>query len=70
MQITVVLARYPEGTPRAGDLAAYVVQDNERRGRNLLAGIRATGVPYAQTVVKREIQRILPGARIRFEGPG
>jgi hypothetical protein len=70
MTVTVVLCRYPEDTPRAGELTAYVIQEDQRRGHNLLAGIRATGVPYAQEVVKREIRRIIPGVQITFEGPG
>jgi hypothetical protein len=28
-----------------------------------------TGVPYAQTMVKREINWLFPGAEITFEGP-
>jgi len=68
-EIHVVFVRYPADTPKAGNLSAYVLQEGERRGHNLLAGIYATGVPYAQTVVKREIQRLIPGVKITFEGP-
>jgi hypothetical protein len=69
MKLTVVLARYPPDTPQAGYLAAYIVQEGARRGRNLLAGIRATGVPYAQTMVQRELNCLIPGTEITFEGP-
>ena len=69
MKLTVVLARYPIGTPKAGYLAAYAVSENAKRGRNLLAGMHITGVPYAQTMVKREINYLIPGAEIEFEGP-
>jgi hypothetical protein len=69
MKLVVVLARYPTGTPKAGYLAAYVVSDHAKRGRNLLAGMHITGVPYAHIVVKREIGYLMPGAEITFEGP-
>jgi hypothetical protein len=69
VKLTVVLARYPEGTPKAGQLAAYVVTEDDKRGRNLLAGMSITRVPYAQTMAKREINWLLPGAQVKFEGP-
>jgi hypothetical protein len=69
MKLTVVLARYPPNTPKAGYLAAYAVSEDARRGRNLLAGMHITGVPHAKNMVKRELNYLMPGAEITFEGP-
>jgi hypothetical protein len=69
MKLTVVLARYPEGTPKAGQLAAYVVQELTKRGHNLLAGQQIIGVPAARDAVKRELRCLIPGVEIIFEGP-
>jgi hypothetical protein len=69
MKLTVVLARYPPDTPKAGCLAAYIVQEGARRGRNLLAGMHITGVPYARIMVQREMNCLIPGVKIEFEGP-
>jgi hypothetical protein len=69
MKLTVVLARYPPDTPKAGYLAAYAMSENSKRGRNLLAGTHITGVPYAKDTVKREISYLIPGAEVTFEGP-
>jgi hypothetical protein len=69
MKLTVVLARYPPDTPKAGYLAAYVVQELSKRGANLLAGRFFTGVPGAREAVKRELNCLIPGTEITFEGP-
>jgi len=69
MKLTVVFARYPPDTPKAGFLSAYVVQENATRGRNLLAGRYITGLPGAREAVKREIRWMIPGAEIEFDGP-
>jgi hypothetical protein len=61
MKLPVVLQRYPTGGPQAGRLHAHVLQDGIKRGRNLLAGHRLTGVAYAQTVVTQELNDDFPG---------
>jgi hypothetical protein len=61
MKLTVVLQRYPADSPHAGRLYAHVLQDGIKRGRNLLAGHRLTGVSYAQTVVTQELNDDVPG---------
>ena len=69
MKLTVALARYPPDTPKAGCLAAYIVFDHAKRGRNLLAGMHITGVPHAKNMVKRELNCLMPGFGVQFEGP-
>lgn len=69
MKLTVVLARYPPDTPKASYLAAYIVSENAKRGRNLLAGQHITGVPHAKNMVKRELNCLMPGFEVEFEGP-
>jgi hypothetical protein len=60
MRLPVVLQRYPAGDPSAGRLHAHVLQDGIKRGRNLLAGHRLTGVAYAQTVVTQALNDDFP----------
>jgi hypothetical protein len=69
VKLTVIFARYPYGTPQSGYLAAYVIAENSKRGRNLLAGTHITGTAYGKIIVQRELGRLLPGAQIVFEGP-
>ena len=68
MTLTVVIHRQTKEQPDYGYLRAYVIQDGHR-GANLLAGRHLTGVDAAKDAVRRQLQRMLPGAQIVFEGP-
>jgi hypothetical protein len=68
MKLIVQLHRQPKEQRDYGYLRAHVVED-AKLGRDLLSGKHGTGIEAAKRKVKRELDHLMPDAKITFEGP-